>query len=217
MKRAEYLQQWSILHGFEAGSEVAGIARGYLSLNYFLVKPFVLLRISPHVVTLLGPLSAASALYVESNALKALLILISLIVDGFDGAVAVILEKASAIGGVWDGIVDRVTELLWIGALYYAGISPALLLAIWVVVATQEYGRAKLNHLLGAKTGVLGVVTICERPVRGLLVAWGFLGQIFFAETLLWISVIWLAMQSVAITQFILAAKKLLHQPQSHH
>ena len=217
MKRAEYLQQWSILHGFEAGSEVAGVARGYLTLNYYLVKPFVFLGVSPHLVTLLGPLIAAGALFIESNALKAFLILISLIVDGFDGAVALIRDKASAIGAVWDGIIDRVTELLWIGALYYAGISPALLLAIWVVVATQEYGRAKLNHVLGAKSGVLGVVTICERPVRGLLVAFGFLGQIFFAETLLWISVIWLAMQSVAITQFILAAKKLLHQPQSHH
>jgi CDP-diacylglycerol--glycerol-3-phosphate 3-phosphatidyltransferase len=215
MNRAEYLKKWSIVHGYESGSEVSGIARNYLSLNYYFVKPFVLLRFSPHVVTFLGPLFAVGALFIESNAIQALLILLSLVVDGFDGAVALIRNKASDIGAVWDGIVDRVTELLWIGALYYAGISPALLLTIWIAVATQEYGRAKLNHVLDAKSGVLGVVTICERPVRGLLVSFGFLGQIFLTETLFVISIIWLAMQSVALTQFILAARKRLHQRQS--
>ena len=210
MNRTEYLRSWPLVHGYEAGVEVSGIARAYLTINYFLVKPFVLLRFSPNLVTLLAPLLATFALFADNNFSVAALLLLSLMADGFDGAVAIIRKKTSALGGVWDGIVDRITELLWIGSLYYAGISPALLLCIWVLVATQEYGRAKLNHVAGANTGVLGVVTICERPVRGLLVAFGFLGQSFYSNCLVIVSVIWLVMQSIALAQFILMARKRL-------
>jgi len=210
MNRSEYLRSWSALHGFENGSEVRGIARGYLGVNYALVKPLVLLRLSPNVVTLLAPLLATLALFTENRLGIALLILASLMVDGFDGAVAIIRGKTSAWGGVWDGIVDRVTELLWIGALYQAGISPALLLLIWVVVSTQEYGRAKFNHVAKEDSGLLGVVTICERPVRGLLVALGFLGSLIYSNTLQWIAIIWLVMQSIALVQFISMVRKQL-------
>lgn len=207
MTRNEYLLTWSRVHGFTDGSEVSGIARWYLSINFYLVRPLVVLRLAPNLVTLIAPALAAMALLVDSKLVISLLILASLMVDGFDGAVALIRGKSSASGGVWDGIVDRVTELLWIGALYYAGISPALLLVLWVFAATQEYGRAKLNHLAG---NVLGVVTICERPVRGLLVALGFLGDFFVAGSLEVVALIWLAMQAIAFTQFSAAARKIL-------
>lgn len=207
MKRTEYLRAWSFVHGYVDGAEVGGIARGYLSVNFYLVQPLVLLRFTPNLVTLLGPLLAALALLFDNKLAIAALILASLIVDGFDGAVAIIRNRSSAIGGVWDGIVDRVTELLWIGALYYAGISPALLLITWVLVGTQEYGRAKLNHVAG---NVLGVVTICERPVRGLLVALGFLGEMFVPRCLEVIVFIWLAMQAIALLQFSVMARKQL-------
>lgn len=207
MTRAEYLRAWSRAHGFSETTEVSGIARIYLALNFYLVKPLVLMKFTPNLVTLLAPVLAAIALVVESNLAIGLLILTSLMVDGFDGAVAIIRDKSSAIGGVIDGIVDRVTELLWVGALYYAGISPAVLLIIWVFVATQEYGRAKLHHVAG---NVLGVITICERPVRGLLVAFGFLGEIFFAGCLDVVVIIWLVMQGIALIQFSVMARKRL-------
>ena len=207
MTRNEYLRTWSQVHGFTDGSEVSGIARWYLSINFYLVRPLVALRLAPNLVTLFAPALAAMALLVDSKLIISIVILASLMVDGFDGAVALIRGKSSAIGGVWDGIVDRVTELLWIGALYYAGISPALLLIIWVLAATQEYGRAKLNHVAG---NVLGVVTICERPVRGLLVALGFLGDFFVAGSLEVVVLIWLAMQAIGFAQFSAAARKIL-------
>lgn len=207
MTRNEYLRAWSGVHGFTEGAEVSGIARWYLSMNFYLVRPLVALRLAPNFVTLFAPILAAIALLVESKWAISLLILASLMVDGFDGAVALIRDKSSAIGGVWDGIVDRVTELLWIGALYYAGISPALLLVVWTLAATQEYGRAKLNHVAG---NVLGVVTICERPVRGLLVALGFLGEFFVPGSLDVVATIWLLMQAVAFAQFSVAARKIL-------
>lgn len=207
MTRAQYLSAWSQAHGFADGNEVSGIARTYLSLNYYLVQPLIFFRFTPNLVTMIAPLLAGAALLVEDNFQIALLVLASLMVDGFDGAVAIIRKKISAVGGVWDGIVDRVTELLWIGALYYAGISPAALLVIWVLVATQEYGRAKLTHVLG---NVLGTVTICERPVRGLLVALGFLGEIFFSPCLEVVAVIWLVLQAIALFQFSAMARRQL-------
>ena len=207
MNRREYLLQWSKVHGFSPGSEVAGVARWYLSLNFYLVQPLVFLKLSPNLVTLIGPLLAAGALLSEHDFLIALLVFASLLVDGFDGAVALIRGKSSSLGAVWDAVVDRITELLWIGALYYAGISPALLLVIWVLVATQEYGRAKLNHLAG---NTLGVVTICERPVRGLLVSLGFLGELFYSNSLEVTIVVWLLLQGIALTQFSVMARKQL-------
>jgi len=207
VNRSEYLRAWSRVHGFVEGEEVTGIARGYLSINFYLVQPLVFLKFTPNLVTLLGPLLAGAALLSRDNWVIALFILASLVVDGFDGAVALIREKSSALGGVWDGIVDRITELLWIGALYYAGISPALLLLTWLFVATQEYGRAKLNQLSG---NVLGVVTICERPVRGLLVALGFLGESVISQSLEVVTVIWLIMQAFAFVQFSAMARKQL-------
>ena len=207
MSRREYLLQWSKVHGFSPGSEVAGVARWYLSLNFYLVQPLVFLKLSPNLVTLIGPLLAAGALVSERDFLIALFVFGSLLVDGFDGAVALIRGKSSSLGAVWDAVVDRITELLWIGALYYAGISPALLLVIWVLVATQEYGRAKLNHLAG---NTLGVVTICERPVRGLLVSLGFLGELFYSNSLEVTVVVWLLLQGIALTQFSVMARKQL-------
>lgn len=207
MSRREYLLQWSKVHGFSTGSEVAGVARWYLSLNFYLVQPLVFLKLSPNLVTLIGPLLAAGALVSERDFLIALLVFASLLVDGFDGAVALIRGKSSSLGAVWDAVVDRITELLWVGALYYAGISPALLLVIWVLVATQEYGRAKLNHLAG---NTLGVVTICERPVRGLLVSLGFLGELFYSNSLEVTVVVWLLLQGIALTQFSVMARKQL-------
>jgi len=207
MSRREYLLQWSKVHGFSPGSEVAGVARWYLSLNFYLVQPLVFLKLSPNLVTLIGPLLAAGALVSERDFLIALLVFASLLVDGFDGAVALIRGKSSSLGAVWDAVVDRITELLWIGALYYAGISPALLLVIWVLVATQEYGRAKLNHVAG---NTLGVVTICERPVRGLLVSLGFLGELFYSNSLEVTVVVWLLLQGIALTQFSVMARKQL-------
>ena len=207
MNRREYLLQWSKVHGFSPGSEVAGVARWYLSLNFYLVQPLVFLKLSPNLVTLIGPLLAAGALVSERDFLIALFVFGSLLVDGFDGAVALIRGKSSSLGAVWDAVVDRITELLWIGALYYAGISPALLLVIWVLVATQEYGRAKLNHVAG---NTLGVVTICERPVRGLLVSLGFLGELFYSNSLEVTVVVWLLLQGIALTQFSVMARKQL-------
>jgi phosphatidylglycerophosphate synthase len=207
MTRAQYLSAWSLAHGFDKGSEVAGIARAYLSLNYYLVQPLIALRFTPNLVTLIAPILAGTALLVDGKFFVALLVLASLMVDGFDGAVAIIRKRMSAVGGVWDGIVDRITELLWIGALYYGGISPALLLILWVFVATQEYGRAKLNHLAG---NVLGTVTICERPVRGLLVALGFLGDIFYSQCLEAVTIIWLVLQAIALLQFSAMARRQL-------
>lgn len=207
MSRREYLLQWSKVHGFSPGSEVAGVARWYLSLNFYLVQPLVFLKLSPNLVTLIGPLLAAGVLVSEGDLLIALLVFASLLVDGFDGAVALIRGKSSSLGAVWDAVVDRITELLWVGALYYAGISPALLLVIWVLVATQEYGRAKLNHLAG---NTLGIVTICERPVRGLLVSLGFLGELFYSNSLEVTVVVWLLLQGIALTQFSVMARKQL-------
>ena len=62
MNNREYLERWSSLHGYQEGEGPTGIARGYLLINFYLAKPFVLLRIPADVVSLLGLLLACFAL-----------------------------------------------------------------------------------------------------------------------------------------------------------
>ena len=87
----------------------------------------------------------------------------SLFCDGIDGSVAIFQKRDGPWGATLDSVVDRISEALWLYALYVIGVPAWLAIALWSVAAFQEYARAKLTSL-----GVtdIGVVTAAERPVR---------------------------------------------------
>lgn len=166
--RAGYISRWSELHGGARPSRIVG---GWLSVAYLLARPLALLRIAPDAVSLAGVTAAALALAIAADRpiAAAMIILASLILDGLDGAVAMLRERESAWGAVLDGFLDRLGEALWAVALVAVGVPVWLATVGWVLAMVQEYQRARLAALHSAGRPIS--VSICERPVRALLIA----------------------------------------------
>ena len=164
MTKNEFYLAWSKLHG---DVKIAGIVKGWLSTSFSTSKALARIRITPNALTILG-LVFGVLLYMKANAIWAPLILvISLICDGVDGSLAIITGKSSKWGGLLDSVVDRLTEVFWILALYSLGVDSKILIAVLILASAQEYLRARAG---GVGLTEVGVVTIAERPVRASFV-----------------------------------------------
>lgn len=159
---------WSAVHH---GIDPAAVpfVRGWLRLVDVLVRPLVALRVPPDAVTAAGlvasvvvPLLAARGWLVAA----VVAVLVSVLLDGLDGAVALRTGRVSAYGRALDSACDRVSELAWWVALVLAAGVP-----LWqaVVVSALTLGvegwRARVRHH--------GVLTVWERPSRTILAVVG--------------------------------------------
>jgi len=123
---------------------------------------------------MLGLISAIGVAATAQSLWAIVLIVISLFFDGIDGSVAIFQNRTSHWGALLDSVVDRISESLWLYALYIIGIPAYLCIGLWLVASIQEYMRARVSSL-GVKD--LGLVTLTERPVRAsfifiVLIAW---------------------------------------------
>jgi phosphatidylglycerophosphate synthase len=184
----EFKSRWSKLHG---GADVEGVVGGWLSFSFQAARVCTALRITPNVLTFLG-LTTAIAMGLSSYAAIALLLLvISLFFDGIDGSVAIVQERASQFGALLDSIADRIAEAFWLYMGWRLGIPAWLAITMWMVASIQEYARARMASLGHHE---VGVVTITERPVRAIFMAFALIFYIFDIPGLLVISYIFLAM-----------------------
>ena len=184
----EFKSRWSKLHG---GADVEGVVGGWLSFSFQAARVCTALRITPNVLTFLG-LATAIAMGLSSYAAIALLLLvISLFFDGIDGSVAIVQERASQFGALLDSIADRIAEAFWLYMGWRLGIPAWLAITMWMVASIQEYARARMASLGHYE---VGVVTITERPVRAIFMAFALIFYIFDIPGLLVISYIFLAM-----------------------
>jgi CDP-diacylglycerol--glycerol-3-phosphate 3-phosphatidyltransferase len=169
--REQFRDQWSELHN---SAPTTGIVGRWLSISYRFGLLCTLLRITPNVLTTLGLVSAIGVALTSQSLWAIALIVISLFFDGIDGSVAIFQNRTSNWGALLDSVVDRISEALWLYALYVIGVPAYLCIALWLVASIQEYMRARVSSL-GVKD--LGLVTITERPVRAsfifiVLIAW---------------------------------------------
>jgi archaetidylinositol phosphate synthase len=201
MNHSDYLVRWSSLHGYPQGEGPTGIARGYLLINFYLAKPFVALRIPADVVSLLGLLLACLALLQRNTLWAPLFILLSVISDGRD--------QATKWGAVWDSTLDRIVEALWVLTAYFAGVPSWALLIAWCAAATQEYARARLSSLVDSE---IGVVSICERPVRAIFIAIALALGIYNLDLQNISIFLWMAFQLAALAQVINYSYKRLQK-----
>lgn len=184
----EFKSRWSKLHG---GADVEGVVGGWLSFSFQAARVCTALRITPNVLTFLG-LATAIAMGLSSYAAIALLLLvISLFFDGIDGSVAIVQERASQFGALLDSLADRIAEAFWLYMGWRLGIPAWLAITMWMVASIQEYARARMASLGHYE---VGVVTITERPVRAIFMAFALIFYIFDIPGLLVISYIFLAM-----------------------
>ena len=179
--REAYLAAWADSHG---GHDPAGggrAERAWFDLVFRVAGP--LRPVHPDALTATALVVAALAAVVAGGdarwcLLAALLVAVSALLDGVDGAVAVMTDRATRWGHLVDSLGDRLAEALFGFALYEAG-APWQLCAVAVASGwLQEYARARA--VAGGVTDIL-VVTVAERPTRVIatvlaLLAAGVLG-----------------------------------------
>ncbi len=192
MTKDEFFLAWSKLHG---DAKVSGIVKGWLSISFTFSKALAKIRVTPNALTILG-LVFGILLYMNSNAIWAPLILvISLICDGVDGSLAIITRQSSKWGALLDSVVDRVTEVFWVLALYSLGVDSKILITVLILASTQEYLRARAG---GVGLKQVGVVTVAERPVRASFIFIALVAFNLNLEILNQITFVWLILQAIS-------------------
>jgi phosphatidylglycerophosphate synthase len=192
MTKDEFFLAWSKLHG---DAKVSGIVKGWLSISFPVSKALAKIRVTPNALTILG-LVFGILLYMNSNAIWAPLILvISLICDGVDGSLAIITRQSSKWGALLDSVVDRLTEVFWVLALYSLGVDSKILITVLILASTQEYLRARVG---GVGLKQVGVVTVAERPVRASFIFIALVAFNLNLEILNQITFVWLILQAIS-------------------
>ncbi len=167
---AGYLRRWSALHG---DVEPTGLVGGWLRVVYAIAAVPARAGIPPSAVTLTGLAVGLLALLPAAAGghlvlLAVLLVVLSGLLDGVDGAVAVLSDRVSARGAVLDTFCDRITDIAFAGTLWLAGGPIGWCVAAGAVGLVHEQVRAALR-LQGMSE--VGVVTVAERPTRVIVVA----------------------------------------------
>ena len=192
MTKGEFFLAWSKLHG---DAKVSGIVKGWLSISFPVSKALAKIRVTPNALTILG-LVFGILLYMNSSAIWAPLILVvSLICDGVDGSLAIITRQSSKWGALLDSVVDRVTEVFWVLALYSLGVDSKILITVLILASTQEYLRARAG---GVGLKQVGVVTVAERPVRASFIFIALVAFNLNLEILNQITFVWLILQAIS-------------------
>src|SRR5437660_682503 len=168
----------------------------------WIVRPLARLGITPNMVTLLGlVLSTVTAVVLASGSIVAggVLVVFAGIFDMFDGAMARVRNAATTFGAFLDSTLDRYSESIILGGLFYYALQrPGLHDALWPFAHEQQwmltsifvaavgsllvsYAKARAEGLgLECKTGLLA------RPERVVILAIGLLsGTVIWALALL--------------------------------
>ena len=169
-----YLRLWSQTHG-GYDPHTARSARTWLGIVYRCTVPLARRRIAPSAVTVAGLLIAAALLGPAALGGRWLLLAGVLVVgngllDGMDGALALLTGRATRWGYVVDSAADRISDALIVVALWLAGGAAGVCIGAGAVSALQEYVRARAGN---AGFREIGVATVAERPTRIIVGALG--------------------------------------------
>ena len=204
MDKNEFFATWSKLHG---EAKIEGIVKTWLQISYSVVRPLAKLRVTPNLLTLAGLIFAIALWQFPNSWPAALFLVLSLFFDGIDGSLAIYSRVTSKFGAFTDSFVDRLSEVFWALALYKLGAPAILVFLALLATFVQEYLRARAG---GLGHGEVGLVTICERPVRASLIFIAIIANLIGFEAAVVIAAIWVAMQTIALTQLVLNLYKRL-------
>lgn len=195
MDKNEFFTTWSNLHG---GAKIEGIVKTWLQISYASAKFLSKLRVTPNLLTFAGLLFAIALWQFANSWAAALFLVLSLFFDGIDGSLAILQKKTSKFGAFTDSFVDRISEAFWALALYELGAPAALVFVALLATYIQEYLRARAGGLGHEE---VGIVTICERPVRASLIFIAIIANLAGLDLVTAIAIIWVAMQFIALSQ----------------
>lgn len=206
MTKAEFFAAWSRGHG---GAQVVGIVRVWLTISYFITKPLIALRVSPNFLTLLSIGVGIQLLFAISSDWAILLLVISLLLDGIDGTVAMMRDRATRFGAFLDAVADRIVEACWAYGFYLMGAPWELVAIAWLAAFLQEYMRARAAGL-GIESVV--IVTPAERPVRASLLFIVLVARAFDIDLVLVVGWFWAVLQTFSALRLLLALRSQLQQ-----
>ena len=195
MDKKEFFTTWSNLHG---GAKIEGIVKTWLQISYASAKFLSKLRVTPNLLTFAGLFFAIALWQFANSWFAALFLVLSLFFDGIDGSLAILQKKTSKFGAFTDSFVDRISEVFWALALYKLGAPASLVFVALLATYIQEYLRARAGGLGHEE---VGIVTICERPVRASLIFIAIVANLVGLDLVTAISIIWVAMQFIALSQ----------------
>jgi CDP-diacylglycerol--glycerol-3-phosphate 3-phosphatidyltransferase len=216
----QYAIRWSGLHGGVDPRDGSAPLRGWLRLAYGTGRLLARLGVPPAAVTALGlmlcvlvPVAARSGPVGPPAA--AALVLLAAVADSADGAVAVLTDRVTRLGYVYDSVADRLGEAAWLVAFWLLG-AP-----VWLVVAGG--GAAWLHEYLRARATAagmreIGVVTVAERPTRVIIAvlgmaAAGLAGTVsarLVTGTATMAAACWLLLGAVGLAQLVVAVRVAL-------
>jgi phosphatidylglycerophosphate synthase len=191
----EFFTTWSNLHG---GAKIEGIVKTWLQISYASAKFLSKLRVTPNLLTFAGLFFAIALWQFANSWVAALFLVLSLFFDGIDGSLAILQKKTSKFGAFTDSFVDRISEVFWALALYKLGAPASLVFVALLATYIQEYLRARAGGLGHEE---VGIVTICERPVRASLIFIAIIANLAGLDLVTAIAIIWVAMQFIALSQ----------------
>ncbi len=207
MSRDQYFDRWSRTHGGYDPSTGSRFVRGWLVGTYALSKPLVSLGAPADLITLLGGVvSGGVALLAWAGGrwliAAGLLCALSGLLDSLDGAVAVMRDRVTRYGYVLDSLVDRISDCLYVLALWLAGANGWLCIALLVLTMLHEYTRARA---IAAGMAEVGVVTVAERPTRVIVTAVAlFVAGIDLTRAWAQVgAIVWAALATVGLLQLI--------------
>ena len=195
MSKEEFFATWSKLHG---DAKIEGIVKAWLQISFAVVKPLAKLKVTPNLLTFAGLVSAIALWQFADSWIAAIFLVLSLFFDGIDGSLAIVSKVTSKFGAFTDSFVDRLSEIFWALALYKLGAPAALVFFALLATYIQEYLRARAG---GLGYEEVGIVTICERPVRASLIFIAIVAYVLNFELVTATSIIWVAMQTIALLQ----------------
>jgi phosphatidylglycerophosphate synthase len=216
----DYAVAWASLHGGYDPRRAAPVVRGWLRLAYVCGRGLARLGVAPTAVTVLGlllclavPVSAGRG--PAGLLTAALLTVLAGVADAVDGAVAVVADRATRLGFVYDSAADRVGEVAWLAAFWLIGAPGPLVVAVGAVSWLHEYVRARAGT---AGMRQIGTVTMGERPTRVVVAALGLalagvsalIRPELAAGTVTFATMVWLLLAGSGLAQLFAAVRRAL-------
>jgi archaetidylinositol phosphate synthase len=208
-----YAAAWASLHGGFDPRTASPLIRGWVRIAWRAGVLLARLGLGPMAVTagglvlcLLVPVAALSGPAGWTGA--GVLVAAAAFADSFDGAVAVVTDRATRLGFVVDSVADRLGEAAWLVALWLAGAPSWLVVAAGGLSWLHEYVRARAT---AAGMSEIGVVTVGERPTR---IACAIPGLLFAPVPFVPVATVavgaWLVLGLVGLVQLTVAVRRAL-------
>ncbi|MFI5914947.1 CDP-alcohol phosphatidyltransferase family protein [Dactylosporangium sp. NPDC051541] len=208
-----YCARWSAAHGGYDPRTAPSLVRGWLRLGHTLGAALLRAGVgSPNTVTSFGLLFSlgvppVAALAPLGALWAAILILLAAFADTIDGVLAVIADRATRLGQVYDSAADRLSEAAWLVAFALLGAPVWLTVAAGGTMWLHEYVRARATV---AGLPDIGTVTIAERPTRILIAIFGLLATLLDTRAAAVTMVMALLVALIGLGQLLRAVVKAL-------